>query len=284
MRQLLKVQPKWVGPLVGVTAAGLVAGLSLWAGGAGERRDRPVEPVVTPTRLAFSARPGQVSAGPVLNGLAAKARAQPSAGAGAYSYILNRGWALQTRVAGSAASVGVERSAETWATAEGEGEIRTRRHGKREIIKTKAGEAFYDVSTLSGDPKLLARQLAVGHPVANGPAERLIAVTDLLSSQILPPALQAALLKVLAAEEALVFQGDVTDRLGRRGIAIGVDSAFGGLPTRYTLIFDSRTGALLAEEKALTGSPGSLGVAPGSLLSYSLWVRTGRVSAIGDVP
>ncbi|GAB3279097.1 hypothetical protein GCM10027589_05510 [Actinocorallia lasiicapitis] len=284
MQQLLKVQPKWVGPLVGVTAAGLVAGLSLWAGGSRERPDRQVESVVTPTRIAFSARPGNVSAAVVLEGLAAKAGAQPAVGGGAYSYILNKGWALQTKVAGNVSSGGVERSAETWAAADGEGEIRTKRFGVREVVKSTAEDSFYNVSLLSADPERLAGQLAVGHPVANGPAERLIAVTDLLSYQVLPPELQAAVLRVLAAEKALEFQGDVTDRLGRRGVAIGVDSAFGGLPTRYTLIFDARTGALLGEEQSLTGSPGSLGVAPGSLLGYSLWVRTGRVSAIGDVP
>jgi hypothetical protein len=33
-------------------------------------------------------------------------------------------------------------------------------------------------------------------------------------------------------------QGEVTDRAGRRGVAIGFDSSNSGLPTRYMLIVD----------------------------------------------
>ena len=126
--------------------------------------------------------------------------------------------------------------------------------------------------------------LGVGHPTANGVAERLVAVTDLWKQQAPPPALQAAMLRVLATQPGLVNRGTVTDRAGRTGVAVSIDSSYTGLPTRYTLILDPTTGMLLDYEEMLTTTAGKINVPIPSVVSYTVWINYGDVGQIGDVP
>jgi hypothetical protein len=42
---------------------------------------------------------------------------------------------------------------------------------------------MWPLGSLSADPVVLAEQLERSHPVSNGPAERLVAVTDLVAEQ-----------------------------------------------------------------------------------------------------
>lgn len=64
--------------------------------------------------------------------------------------------------------------------------------------------------------------------------------------QLLPWQTRAAILEILADQPGYVWRGEVTDRLGRPGVAISQDDS--GHALRSVLVFDSRTGELLASE------------------------------------
>lgn len=74
-------------------------------------------------------------------------------------------------------------------------------------------------------------------------------ITDLLVGAPAPPAVQAALYRVLARLPIDRSRGTVTDRLGRHGVAFW--TATGAMETR--LIIDLRTGHPLAVESRLAG-------------------------------
>jgi hypothetical protein len=117
-----------------------------------------------------------------------------------------------------------------------------------------------------------ATRLSVGHPVENGPAETVVAVTDLARERVLTPAERAAVLRVVAALPGLTYRGEVADRAGRPGEAFSIDSAYSGLMTRYTLIVDPRGGGLLGFEEMLTRSAGKLNVAIPSVIGYESYL------------
>lgn len=70
--------------------------------------------------------------------------------------------------------------------------------------------------------------------------------------QVVPPRLQAALLRVLATTPGLVVFGRGHDRVGRAVVAVGFDSTAPGRPARYELLLDPRSGALRGFEEAVT--------------------------------
>jgi hypothetical protein len=129
-----------------------------------------------------------------------------------------------------------------------------------------------DASSLPDDPARLLPALAVGHPIDRiGDAEVLVAIGDAYRSARLSPAQQAALFSFAAARVGLEPLGQVTDRAGRVGYALSVESDYSGLPTRYTGIFDPVTGRLLDLEQTLTRTAGSLGVRVPATIGYTVF-------------
>jgi hypothetical protein len=128
---------------------------------------------------------------------------------------------------------------------------------------------------LSTVPAVIAHQLDLGHPRRIGPVERFVALTDLALNQPIPPRAQSGILRVLARSPGLIDSGEVTDRAARPGVAVSLDSAYSGAPTRYTLIFNPDTGILLGEEETLLGNPGKLNVRPRSVIAYTAFPCVG---------
>lgn len=134
-----------------------------------------------------------------------------------------------------------------------------------------AFNAFYP-QELPTEPAAMLEQLKVGHPIDDlGTAELFVAIQDLLMEQNPGPAERSAILQVLRGREDIVDLGPMTDRAGRTGTALAVDSDYGGLPTRYILVFDDKTGGVLASEDVLTTTPGKLNVPIPAVISYELW-------------
>lgn len=122
---------------------------------------------------------------------------------------------------------------------------------------------------LAQDEAGLRQQLAAAHPIDRlGTAELFVAVTDLAKEQTPTPNARAAVLRLLAEPDDVHALGTMTDRDGREGQAFAVDSELSGLPTRYVLIIEPRTGRLLASEQILTESAGKLGVDVPAVISY----------------
>jgi hypothetical protein len=89
---------------------------------------------------------------------------------------------------------------------------------------------------------------------AEATVEIFQAATWLLARPITPPALRAALFRVLAGLEGIRVLGPVTDEAGRRGIAVAI--TVNGV--RHELIFDPHSTLLLAERDiAVTAQPGA---------------------------
>ncbi len=246
----------------------------------------------TPQPLTYFAPLHALPASQLLMGLADVAARQPPLSDGRYAYVKTLSWYLDARGGSAPSSAVVPQSTETWRAPDGSGRtvIRTGAflNEPAQVDDQAVGRGRLDVpwnpALLSTQAPVLARQLAAGHPLSNGPAERFAAARDLAREGPIPPGVQAALLRVLAAEPSLVDRGSVIDRAGRHGAAVSVDSTYSGLPTRYTLIFDPSSGALLGSEAMLTATSGALQVHVPAIVEYTTILEARTVAEIGGTP
>ncbi|CUU60442.1 hypothetical protein Ga0074812_14018 [Parafrankia irregularis] len=236
----------------------------------------------TPPPLTYQAEAG--SAREALLAVAGRIRAAeaPASSSTGYRYVRTQSWDLSTRIDGvQVRSAVLPEIREVWRAPDGSGRIRTVA-GEPQFPSEDARQAWEEEGRPIADPAdetfpagglgamypadlptgttELAALLATSHPVENGPAETLVAIADLCLEQVPPAPVRAALLDVLASTPDLYFQGRTVDRAGRPALAVAVDSAMSGLPTRYTLLIDPTDGRLLGQEKTLTGTAGALGV------------------------
>jgi hypothetical protein len=238
----------------------------------------------TPAPLAFRQSTGSQDPVVLLRQIAGRVQAMPEdIGSGRYAHLTSRSWSLFTRVDGEqVTSRVVPMENESWIAAEGSGRQVTRSQnedGEATVVdSTMAAGAYawmWPPRSLSGDDATLAEQLRLGHPERNGPAERLVAVRDAYSEHPLPPVTRAAMLRYLAATPGLRVSGEVIDRAGRHGIGFSLDSAYSGLPTRYTLIVDPDDGRVLDSEEMLTTTAGKLNVPVPSVIGYTVYLVAG---------
>jgi hypothetical protein len=129
----------------------------------------------------------------------------------------------------------------------------------------------------SGDLAELTSQLYSHQPRANGAKSAIRAVADIYRDWVLPAPVRAQVLRFLAAEAELRYRGRVTDRAGREGVAVTVDSN----GETDMLIIDPRTGAVLAYENIITSS-GRLPVEVPAVFSYVLILDSHNVAAMPD--
>jgi hypothetical protein len=125
------------------------------------------------------------------------------------------------------------------------------------------------------DPARLARQLAFD-PLPDGPQSTLRAVDELYTAHYVTQPTRAAVLHVLAGMDGLDVEPDVTDRLGRHGFAVGLAAATDTGTLRFSLIFDTTTGQLLASSQQLIGPHKYLPVPAGLVTYYTLFVDQGQ--------
>jgi hypothetical protein len=97
-----------------------------------------------------------------------------------------------------------------------------------------------------------------------------------------PPALRAALYRVIEALPGVQNLGPATDRLGRHGQGIGLVTA----GARTELIFDPGSTSVLAEETVAVGPPqaGNNQLPAGTVLQYTLYVHQGVVNSTRATP
>ncbi|WP_131739918.1 CU044_5270 family protein [Actinomadura roseirufa] len=117
------------------------------------------------------------------------------------------------------------------------------------------------------------------------PAQAVLRVEDVLETAPVPPAVRAGLMRALAAQPGVRALGTAVDPLGRKGVALGADEPVtritgqygdpaadrGEYGSRVELIFDAKTGALLAQQRVLTRAGGPYrDQRPGFVINY--WV------------
>lgn len=233
----------------------------------------------TPTPLVYL--PTGEDAPALLAQIAARTAALPDdTGTGRYAHVQIRSWDLSISVDDErVTSTVVPQHLDRWLAADGSGRtvVTASLPGGHQIHEDRAtagggSSLMWPLHSLSSHDETLAGQLAVGHPVENGPAERIVAIEDAYLQMPIPPAVRAAMLHYLAATPGIVVTGQVTDRAGRHGIGFSLDSAYSGLPTRYTLIIDPDDGRLLGSEDMLTTTAGGLNVPIPSVIGYTVFL------------
>lgn len=128
-------------------------------------------------------------------------------------------------------------------------------------------------------PALLAGQLDY-HNGSKTPQGLIRAIVEMCQWQALNPNQRAALLQVLSDVQGLVDLGDVTDRAGRPGFAVALDSTDADNRHRDVLIFDAHDGRLLDYERILLSLPARPDIPTPSLESYVVFLTATRVDAI----
>jgi hypothetical protein len=251
------------------------------------RPDSTAHALATPPLLSYEPV-GQTDAARLLHEIADRTQALPDdTGSGRYTYTNRKGWHLHSTVLGrSVTSEVVPEEVETWFADDGSGRRRlsaTLPGGEVQADDERWEAGHGKLSRrdpLPVEAALLEAELARTNPAANGPAQRIVAVTDYNLERPVEPALRAALLRYLAATPTITITGKVTDRAGRQGIGFHVDSAYSGLPSRYTVIVDPGNGQLLAREDVLTTSAGALNVPIPSVKGYTVFQSAGHTDSL----
>jgi hypothetical protein len=247
---------------------------------------------------------GGGSAASVLVAIADRAvTSAPPARTGGYEHQVIQSWNLWTQVDGErVTSAVVPTRRESWRGPDNSGRVVERNDqpqfpagssrwrwllhgapGNRDDVRRTDYAAGGFSGMWPGLPPIdgLREWLAIGHPASNGPAETLVAVTDLARDRVLTPAVRAEILRILAALPGLTDDGEVVDRAGRTGRAFSLVSDYSGLPTRYTLVVDAASGKLLDYEQTLTTTAGKLDVRVPAVIGYETYLTADYVPGPG---
>jgi hypothetical protein len=237
----------------------------------------------TPPLLQYQTTGAAPTGQELLRQLAVLAERQLLKPAGRYDYVKTRGWYLDIRVAGGSTSGQLDPTfRQQWIAPDGSGRLEETRGDSTTLNDNFAAGGLAGPQEWPTDPAALRAELAKSHP-NYGTFEWFTAVGDVWNVQVVSPRLQAGLLRMLADERQLTNAGTVTDRIGRTGVAVSTESSNSGLNTRYTLIFDPKTGMLLDFEQVLLEA-GKLPVKVPATSSYTVWITTGHVNSIGHLP
>ncbi len=142
-----------------------------------------------------------------------------------------------------------------------------------------------EVPALPGATAPLARLLSAGERRdGSAPGWEVVAFTHLTQTEPVAPTIQVRLLRLLARIPGMVNDGTTTDRAGRSGLAVSLDSSYSGEPITYTLVFDPDTGALLESDETLAAPPHKLNALQGSVVSYTTFLASGYVASEHATP
>jgi hypothetical protein len=241
---------------------------------------------VTPPALSL-APAAPPSARSTLLRLAATAAGQPAPARHRYAYVHSQTWDWTRQVhASGRPDYPRYRIITSWTTGTGHGRVLT-------VQRTAGGFHTGPAVDLRDDPTVdldrsraqLGRTLGLGPGAPKSVVDQFTTVAAVALGQPVPPAAQAKLLALLAADPGLVDSGTTTDRTGRRGVAVSVTSTpTTGSAVRATLVLDPATGGLLEADTTLESSSGRIDVPVGGLLGYDVFLRSGWVSEIGQAP
>lgn len=249
----------------------------------------------TPPLLHYTALVGDPSPRQLLTTLAARAAAQtPRPRTGRYDFVRTRAWYWDmTSDPPDHSTHALDYTLrDQWLAQDGSGRLEETRGGVRTntsgVLPAQAAGAPTDLPT---DPTALQAVLAEqDHPTSTqGWFDAAGAVWD---TQVVTPAMESALLLVLADKPNMVVRGTVTDRAGRVGVAISTDHDSGtgnakhaptSEPERYTLIINPRTGNLLDLEEVLFRAV-NIPVKVPFTFSYDMWISSGYTDSTTTRP
>ncbi len=282
-----------------VTGAVVVGAVVVGPGGRGS-------PAVaaTPPVLPYAPGAGTPAAGR-LQRIAAAAAALPSEPVtGEFRYVRTEGWALNSAIGGGdVTSVLASSQTEAWRLPDGSGRSRTTtgeslvdRIGSTETLdavlrepalreEDLTVEAGYSPQPLPDLDRLpygdaTAFAMAVNRNTNDeipAGAHLAEAIKQLFAEQPVSPSARAKVWQLLATIPGVADRGQLTDRVGRTGMAITLDDdgTAHGLPEQYLLIIDPATGQLLEHDTVLTTDPGALNVRVPAILGLTVYLDAG---------
>jgi hypothetical protein len=251
----------------------------------------PAVALGSPPMLAYPLDPEQLAAGAgapardtLLDLAATAAEQQDPEPAGPVQHSLSQSWLMSTTVDGQGVSTTTidPTVVESWIGGDGSWTMAEWRGAHLEadgrlgapgtapedaaVDRFPAGAVDPDaVQDLSLDPETLRAELleplagigcGPGGDPASGAWCLYLAVTDLADRYVMPAALESAVWTVLAEEPGVTLAGEVTDRLGRRTVAVSVPApADESIPTVRVLLIDPETGRLSGREEVTLSSP-----------------------------
>jgi hypothetical protein len=129
----------------------------------------------------------------------------------------------------------------------------------------------------SPDPDELLTQLGRIQPPEVGPQRTMRAIAAVAGRYHLTCPVRAAMLHLLATAP-IIWRGPVTDRTGRPGVAVSIDSPDG--VGRDTLTIDPATGSILAYHELILRNPGKLAGPFPQDRAYTAFLHNGRADTI----
>ncbi|MEA2193280.1 MAG: hypothetical protein QOI73_3401, partial [Solirubrobacteraceae bacterium] len=134
---------------------------------------------------------------------------------------------------------------------------------------------YEQLGELPSDGKAMYRRLIeLARDAGPSPdGEAFVIIGDLLRSAPVPARVRAGLYRAAAHIEGVRYVGEVTDQLGRRGLAIELVEQH----ARQRLVFDPDTSQVLAEETVLSQREPWLDADPGFVSGYRLVLGQGVV-------
>ncbi|MEO3819304.1 hypothetical protein [Plantactinospora sp. B24E8] len=238
--------------------------------------------------IAYEIPDGAPAAGQALRDLASTIGSTSYDGnRGTYAYHHLRSWGSTRALGPGDRNMSLAQEMWTWSDANGVGESRVRelqpefpdeesRQYWQEILGKNGVQpaATTSVVTSSGtvgptkpvDPAALPITLQV----EAGAPEVAKAVNGLYRSHVVPLETRKKIIQTIAAVPGFQWRGTVTDRSGRTGVAVTTDDEEHDV--QLVLVFDRRTGELLAHENVrLSG--------PRQVLAYNLFLEYGYRSS-----
>lgn len=261
---------------------------------------------------SFSASPkdASASAAEVLNTLSKVAADQPvnlTVTANNYRYLRFEGRNMVTSIGPNKQrfTALVPKTREIWIAPDGSGRIRETVGspvflGKRDRANWQAagsppldialnkdfgpgGLSYEDFSHLPTDPNALAAIIRSRAGIPSGPpanVEMFVIIGDILREPGAPPEVRSTLYKVAAKIEGVELVGNVTDRAGRRGVAVAMTSDYSGARQRLMLIFDPVTATLLGEEETMLDQVDWIDTKPPVVIGYTTYLESGIVTKL----
>lgn len=175
---------------------------------------------------------------------------------------------------------------ELWVAADGSGRIEETHSGRRSRASGRYGPGgMHRWPELPTDPdeleRVLEREFGADRR-GRGTSRWFHVVREVWAGRVIAPALQSALLTVLATKPDLVARGRATDALGREGLAVSTDTVDWGRPWRYVLLLDPDSGMLTAQQtvELVDGRPDPEAERSG----YTAWRRSAHVDSTDERP
>jgi hypothetical protein len=137
--------------------------------------------------------------------------------------------------------------------------------------------SYEELGDLPADGEAMYRRLI---ELANGAGpspdvEAFVIIGDLLRSAPVPADVRAGLYRAAAHIKGVRYAGEVTDALGRKGLAVELDHA----DERRRLVFDPHTSQLLGEQEVLRKRVSYIDAEPGFVTGYRLVLEQGVVAS-----